>query len=48
MKLEFLSFEFDKFAAEMQNLKDKKGFVEDFCVVLVAGRSLAGQDSSSI
>ena len=26
MKLEFLSFDFDKFASEMQNLKDKKGF----------------------
>ena len=26
MKLEFLSFDFDKFAQEMQNLKDKKGF----------------------
>ena len=25
MKLEFLSFDFDKFAAEMQNLKEKKG-----------------------
>ena len=24
MKLEFLSFDFDKFAKEMQNLKDKK------------------------
>ena len=28
MKLEFLSFDFDKFAQEMQNLKDKKGFEE--------------------
>ena len=26
MKLEFLSFDFDKFASEMLNLKDKKGF----------------------
>ena len=26
MKLEFLSFDFDKFAQEMQNLKDKKVF----------------------
>ena len=26
MKLEFLSFDFDKFATEMQNLKDQKGF----------------------
>ena len=33
MKLEFLSFEFDKFAAEMQNLKDKKGF--DYLVTIV-------------
>ena len=33
MKLEFLSFEFDKFAQEMQNLKDKKGF--DYLVTIV-------------
>ena len=33
MKLEFLSFDFDKFAAEMQNLKDKKGF--DYLVTIV-------------
>ena len=26
MKLEFLSFDFEKFAQEMQDLKDKKGF----------------------
>ena len=25
MKLEFLSFDFDKFASEMLNLKNKKG-----------------------
>ena len=25
MKLEFLSFDFDKFAQQMQDLKDKKG-----------------------
>ena len=34
MKLEFLSFDFDKFAQEMQNLKDKKGF--DYLVTIVA------------
>ena len=33
MKLEFLSFEFDKFAKEMQNLKEKKGF--DYLVTIV-------------
>ena len=33
MKLEFLSFDFDKFASEMQNLKDKKGF--DYLVTIV-------------
>ena len=33
MKLEFLSFDFDKFAAEMQNLKEKKGF--DYLVTIV-------------
>ena len=33
MKLEFLSFEFDKFATEMQNLKDQKGF--DYLVTIV-------------
>ena len=33
MKLEFLSFDFDKFAQEMQNLKDKKGF--DYLVTIV-------------
>ena len=33
MKLEFLSFEFGKFAQEMQNLKDKKGF--DYLVTIV-------------
>ena len=33
MKLEFLSFEFDKFAKEMQDLKDKKGF--DYLVTIV-------------
>ena len=32
MKLEFLSFDFDKFAQEMQNLKDKKGF--DYLVTI--------------
>ena len=33
MKLEFLSFDFDKFAHEMQDLKDKKGF--DYLVTIV-------------
>ncbi|MBQ9646343.1 MAG: NADH-quinone oxidoreductase subunit C, partial [Prevotella sp.] len=33
MKLEFISFDFDKFAKEMQNLKDKKGF--DYLVTIV-------------
>ena len=33
MKLEFLSFDFDKFAQEMQSLKDKKGF--DYLVTIV-------------
>jgi len=33
MKLEFFSFDFDKFASEMQNLKDKKGF--DYLVTIV-------------
>ena len=33
MKLEFLSFEFDKFAKEMQNLKEQKGF--DYLVTIV-------------
>ena len=33
MRLDFLSFDFDKFAQEMQNLKDKKGF--DFLVTIV-------------
>ena len=33
MKLEFLSFDFDKFQQEMQNLKDKKGF--DYLVTIV-------------
>ena len=33
MKLAFLSFDFDKFAQEMQNLKDKKGF--DYLVTIV-------------
>ena len=33
MKLEFLSFDFSKFASEMQNLKDKKGF--DYLVTIV-------------
>ena len=33
MKLEFLSFDFEKFAQEMQNLKDKKGF--DYLVTIV-------------
>ena len=33
MKLEFLSFAFDKFAQEMQNLKDQKGF--DYLVTIV-------------
>jgi len=33
MKLEFLSFDFDKFAQEMQNLKDKQGY--DYLVTIV-------------
>ena len=33
MKLEFLSFDFDKFASEMENLKEKKGF--DYLVTIV-------------
>ena len=33
MKLEFLTFDFEKFAAEMANLKDKKGF--DYLVTIV-------------
>ena len=33
MKLEFLSFDFDKFAQEMQNLKQQKGF--DYLVTIV-------------
>ena len=33
MKLEFLSFDFEKFASEMLNLKDKKGF--DYLVTIV-------------
>ena len=33
MKLEFLSFDFEKFAAEMRNLKEKKGL--DFLVTIV-------------
>ena len=33
MKLDFLSFDFGKFAQEMQNLKDKKGF--DYLVTIV-------------
>ena len=33
MKLEFLTFNFDQFAAEMANLKDKKGF--DYLVTIV-------------
>ena len=33
MKLEFLSFDFDKFAAEMANLKEKKGF--DYLITIV-------------
>ena len=33
MKLEFLSFDFDKFAQEMLNLKSQKGF--DYLVTIV-------------
>ena len=33
MKLEFLSFDFDKFAQEMQNLKEQKGF--DYLVTIL-------------
>ena len=39
MKLEFLSFDFDKFAQEMQNLKDKKGF--DYLVTIVGPAFIA-------
>ncbi len=39
MKLEFLSFDFDKFAQEMQNLKDKKGF--DYLVTAYRQQHLA-------
>ena len=51
MKLEFLSFDFDKFAQEMQNLKDKKGF--DYLVTIVGEdfgrkRALAVSISSRI
>ena len=33
MKLEFLTFDFEKFASEMANLKSKKGF--DYLVTIV-------------
>jgi NADH-quinone oxidoreductase subunit C/D len=33
MKLDFLTFDFDKFAQEMQNLKEQKGF--DYLVTIV-------------
>lgn len=33
MKLDFLSFDYDKFASEMQNLKEKKHF--DYLVTIV-------------
>ena len=33
MKLDFLSFEYDKFVSEMQNLKEKKHF--DYLVTIV-------------
>ena len=33
MKLSFITFDFDKFTAEMQNLKDQKGF--DYLVTIV-------------
>ena len=33
MKLEFLSYDFGKFAQEMRNLKEKKGF--DYLVTIV-------------
>ena len=41
MKLEFLSFEFGKFAQEMQNLKEKKGF--DYLVTIV-GEDFGGEE----
>ena len=41
MKLEFLSFDFDKFAQEMQDLKDKKGF--DYLVTIV-GEDFGGEE----
>ena len=33
MKLEFITFDFDKFASEMANLKEKKGF--DYLITIV-------------
>ena len=41
MKLEFLSFDFDKFASEMLNLKSKKGF--DYLVTIV-GEDFGGEE----
>ena len=41
MKLEFLSFDFEKFAQEMQDLKDKKGF--DYLVTIV-GEDFGGEE----
>ena len=45
MKLGFLSFDFSKFASEMQNLKDKKGF--DYLVTIV-GEDLEYPDSRAL
>ena len=45
MKLEFLSFDFDKFAQEMQNLKDKKGF--DYLVTIVGEDFGAEEEEAS-
>ena len=41
MKLEFLTFDFDRFASEMAELKDKKGF--DFLVTIV-GEDFGGDE----
>ena len=38
MKLEHLVFDFDKFAAEMANLKEKKHF--DYLVTIVAATAM--------
>ena len=40
MKLEFLSYDFDKFAAEMRNLNEKKGF--DY-LITIGGEDLGAE-----